>query len=289
MRALVIGGTGFIGKFVSRLLAAHGHDVSVFHRARHDLSTILPGATSIISTGPLSSSAALQTALAANPDIVVHMLAMRESEAEAAVQTFRGRIGRLAFASSGDVYRAYGRFTKFEPGPPDPVPLDPARSPLRSLLYPYRKSSTPRDALEYDYEKILVERVLLGDPLLPGVCLRLPKVYGRDNNADFATVHRFAHHPDWRWTHGYVENVAAAIVLAATHRDGGGRIYNVGEAHTPTVGERLRDLPASGMPALEGDAYDFGQDIVYDTTPIRNELGYGEPVSYEDAIRRTVG
>jgi uncharacterized protein YbjT (DUF2867 family) len=30
----------------------------------------------------------------------------------------------------------------------------------------------------------------------------------------------------WRWSRGYVENVAAAIALAATHPAAGGRTYN---------------------------------------------------------------
>jgi nucleoside-diphosphate-sugar epimerase len=286
MRALVIAGTGFIGKFVSRLLVEHGCAVSVLHRGRVDFGTVILGAASITNSEPLASPAALRAGLAANPDIVIHMLAMTERDATAAYDVFRDRIGRLVCISSGDVYRAYGRFTKLEPGPPDPVPLKAMSSPLRSVLYPYRKPETPKDSLEYDYDKVPVERTFLRE--LSATCLRLPKVYGKSNNADFATVHRFANHPSWRWTHGYVENVAAAIVLAATHPAAAGKIYNVGEEITPTVAERLRDLPASAIGPATDAPYDFAQDIVYDTTPIRTELGYVEPVSYLDGIRRTV-
>src|SRR5437899_2482037 len=46
----------------------------------------------------------------------------------------------------------------------------------------------------------------------------------------------------WRWTHGYAENVAHAIVLAATDDRAAGRIYNVGEAEAPPQIERVRHI-----------------------------------------------
>jgi hypothetical protein len=71
----------------------------------------------------------------AKPDAVLHMIAMGEDDARAAVEYFRGWTGRLVAASSGDVYRAYGRFTGIEPGPIEPMPLT-EEFPLRSVLYP---------------------------------------------------------------------------------------------------------------------------------------------------------
>jgi len=53
----------------------------------------------------------------------------------------------------------------------------------------------------------------------------------RDNN-DLATIYRYRHHPKWRWTHGYLENVAHAIALAVMDDKATGRIYNVGEQVT---------------------------------------------------------
>lgn len=106
-----------------------------------------------------------------------------------------------------------------------------------------------------------MEREILGYRDLPGVVLRLPKVYGPGNNADLATVYAFRHHSKWRWTHGYVENVAAAIVLAAIHPAASGKIYNVGESPTPAVGERLAELPASSIAADESRQYKLPQDI----------------------------
>jgi nucleoside-diphosphate-sugar epimerase len=162
-------------------------------------------------------------------------------------------------------------------------------SPLRSNLFPYRARARSPDAFEYSYEKILVERVLMSAPDLPATILRLPKVYGPGGNAGLATMYAFRNHPSWRWTHGYVENVAAAIVLAVTDPRGAGRIYNVGEAVTPTISERLAGLPPSDIPASTDASLNFAHDIAYDTTRIRAELGYAEPVSYEEGLRRTRG
>jgi len=85
-----------------------------------------------------------------------------------------------------------------------------------------------------------------------------------------------------------VENVAAAIVLAALHPAAANRVYNIGEAYTPTIAERLQTLPSSPFPRIEAEGCDFRNDIAYDTTRMREELAYAEPVSYEEGLRRTL-
>ncbi len=220
------------------------------------------------------------------PDVVIHMIAMGKIDVQAIVQAFAGKSSRLVVASSGDVYRAYGRFTGLEPGPVESGLLT-EDSPLRSVLYPYRSQSFPGKEWMREYEKILVERTILSGSELQGTVLRLPKVYGPGTNADLRTVYGSRNHPQWRWTHGYVENVAAAIVLRATHPAAGGRIYNVGEEYTPTVQEWLRELPPSPLPTEESP-FHYEYEIAYDTSRIWRELGYQEPVSYAEGLRRTL-
>jgi nucleoside-diphosphate-sugar epimerase len=287
MRILLVGGTGFIGPYVAKELEDRGHHVTLFHRGQHEsplLSSIQHFRSAEAAIPVLHFPDDL---LRAEFEIVIHMVAMGEADAHAAVRTFAGRARRLVVLSSGDVYRAYGRFSGLEPGPAERGLLT-EDSPLRSVLYPYRAQAKSQDELNYFYDKILVERHVLGQALLPATVIRLPKVYGPGGNADLATIYGYRNRSGWRWTHGYVENVAAAVVLAALHPAAANRVYNVGEAYTPTVAERLKHLPSSSAAIAEAVGFDFRNDIAYDTTRIRKELSYVEPVSYEDGLKRTL-
>ncbi len=280
MRVLVVGGTRFIGAHAARQLVEAGADVTVFHRGKSE-NPVLPTVAHIRDAAAEYPIARYPDAVArADWDVVVHMVLMGEADARAAAEPFAGRAGRLVMISSGDVYRAYGRLTGLEPGPPDPVPLT-EEAPLRCVFYPYRAQAAQLGAYAPDYEKILAERAVRSSAL-PAAILRLPKVYGPEDNGDLATIYGFASRPDWRWTHGHVDNVAHAIVLAATHPAAPGNTYNVGEEHTPTMGERLARLPP--RPARKAPPFRFEQDMVCDTGRIREELGFREIVDESEAM-----
>jgi nucleoside-diphosphate-sugar epimerase len=287
MRVLVIGGTGFIGEHIVRQLASGGHEVAVFHRGQ--TAVALPkGVREILA--PLSSMPIVEfpkQLFDFAPEVVVHTMAMGESDAKAVVGAFAGKAERLAVLSSGDVYRAYGLLTGIETGPIEEGLLSES-SPLRKVRFPYRKRAASPQSLEYWYDKILAEQAVLSSEEIRGIVLRIPKVYGPRGNADLATVYRYRHQPNWRWTHGFVENVAAAVVLAATRSILPSHVYNVGEAHTPTVAERLASMPPSALEPDLGSTMKFAQNIAYDTRRIRDELGYREIVPEEEALLRTL-
>ncbi|MGD0503877.1 MAG: NAD-dependent epimerase/dehydratase family protein [Steroidobacteraceae bacterium] len=281
MRCLIIGGTRVIGPHVVRRLHVRGWDIAVLHRGVH--RAVLPGTVRRI-TDESAGIPVLRVPLAAQrfaPDVVLHMIAMGERDAEVAMDTFAGHAARIVVLSSGDVYRAYGRFAGTEPGPVEPTPLT-ENAPLRDHLFPYRGSATSADELNYWYDKILVERAVLSRGDLPGTVLRLPKVYGPDENADLATVYGFRRQPQWRWTHGNVENVAEAITLAVVDPRAANNVFNLGEAHTPTMAERLDRLPDRQVIVADQAGRNFDQDIAYDTSKIRRELGFVEVI---DEIR----
>jgi nucleoside-diphosphate-sugar epimerase len=131
------------------------------------------------------------------------------------------------------------------------------------------------------------ERVVATARASETVVLRLPKVYGPGGNDRLDTVYGFAGQPQWRWTHGHVDNVAAAIAQAALHPSAAGDVFNVGEQETPTMGERLARLPASSdaRPAL--GAYDFSQDLHFDTSKIRRQLGHQDVIEEFSAMAAT--
>ncbi len=217
-------------------------------------------------------------------DIVIHMVAMGEADADAAARSFAGRAKRFVLVSSCDVYRAYGRLTKTEPGPQEATPLT-EEAPLRSVLYPYRGMEAQLGAYAYDYDKILAERTVQNTPGLDWTILRLPKVYGPEDNGDLSTVYGFASVPDWRGTHGHVENVAAAIVKAALHPNARNAVFNVGEEVTPTVGDRLASMPARNDEAPVPPPFDYSQHLVLANGKIRAELGYTDVVDERAAMR----
>lgn len=109
-------------------------------------------------------------------------------------------------------------------------------------------------------------------------------MYGPEDNANLATVYGFRNHRDWRWTHGYVDNVAQALVQAIVNERATGRTYNVGEKITPTVAERLAYLPPNPNAPISDQKANFEQHVAYDTSRIREELGYREEIPEEEAM-----
>ena len=309
MDICVIGATGFIGPPVVRRLAAKGHTVTALHRGETEAD--LPESVRVIH-GDRNRRPELRDALkSVSPDVVVDLLLYTEAQAQQAVGVFAGRARRLVAVSSSDVYRNYDGWRGAGDHPPDPVPLA-EDAPLRETRYPYRGDDGLDFAYAEDYDKCLVERAVKGHPELPATVLRLPAVYGPgDPNHRFASFWRRmaderpfillddaqAH---WRWTHGYVENVAAAIAQAATDERAAGQIYNVGERDTPTVAERVRKLAeivgwtGEGIELAHDDLPDHLQtpfnwryELATDTSRIREHLDYREPITKEKALEET--
>jgi nucleoside-diphosphate-sugar epimerase len=238
-------------------------------------------------------------------------------QARELIDVFRGTARRVVAISSCDVYRACGVLHGSEPGPLEPVPLT-EQSPLRTTLqtYPPDRIKMLQQVfgwLDDEYDKIPVEREILADGQLPGTVLRLPMVYGPGDRlrrlmpivkrlADGRRVILFEEKlARWRAPRSYVENVAAAIASAATNDGAAGRIYNVGEpehlselewaqrvaAVAGWTGEFVV-LPADRIPAHLLMPGNTEQHWSTDTTRIREELGYREPIAQNEAIRRTI-
>jgi nucleoside-diphosphate-sugar epimerase len=315
-RTLVIGGTVFVGPSVVRELVANGHDVAVFHRGEHE--TGLPASVRHIHGDRADIVDHRDAFRSFDPDTVVDMRSMTEADARAVVAAVRGIADRIVAVSSMDVYRAYGRLQGTEPGPPLAPPFD-EESALREKLYPYR-DHTPasigqRPAWLGEYDKILVERIVFGDAEIAGTVVRFPMIYGeRDEQRRFyslwkrmvdgrAVVLMSTKSAAFRSSRTHVDNAAHAVVLAATDGRARGRVYNVGEpdalawiewarliaSHLRWTGE-LMVAPSEQMPAHLRDSRPDTWDhhFVAETSRIRRELGYQEPIGRDEGLARAL-
>jgi nucleoside-diphosphate-sugar epimerase len=306
MKVMVIGGTGFIGPPLVRRLVALGHEVAVFHRGQTHAE--LPRGVDQILGDRNELSEHTDHFRRFKPDVVVDMIAFTETDARGLIETFRRLSRRSIVISSADVYRAYGRFINLEPGPVEPAPLVEF-APLRAALFPYRQQAKGRDDFLYTYDKLPVEKVVLGDPDLPGTVLRLPMVHGPGD--PYGRLSPYLKRMDdrrpcivldellaqWKCPRGYVENVAAAIALAVTDDRAMSRIYNVADPVAFTETEWVGTIGKSAgwrgviVTAPSGTIplpYRVEQSIDTDSGRIRRELGHTEEVVGQDALERTI-
>ncbi len=309
MKILIIGGTNFIGPFVVRHLVSMGHDVTLFHRSKTKAK--LPEKVHHI-FGERSQFDDFKSEFEKlSPDVVVDMICYTESDARILIKAFKGITQRVVTISSIDVYRAYGVVLGKESGFEE-VPLT-EDSAKRSSLYPFK--DMPQRALNTpaDYEKIMVERVIMSNSDLPGTIVRLPMVYGENDplNRLFPYLKRMDDSRDaivlldsiakWRGSYGYVENIGYAIALAVTNQRAKNRIYHVAEPETLSEEERITKIGEivgwkGKVVSLSKDKFPSGwnlplnaeQNWFVDSTRIRQELGYKEIVPIEEALKRTI-
>lgn len=312
MRVLLIGGNGFIGRFVAASLHSQGHSTAIFHRGN---TGVPAGATEILGDrNELHASAHALKSFRA--DVVIDFVISSGAQAEELMNVLHGFTGRVIMLSSIDVYRAIGIANGTEDGPLQDLPLTEESELRRKRPYSPDSMEMLRKIFSWatdDYDKIPAERAVMNDSELPGTVLRLPMIYGPDD-----PLHRF--YPivkrisdgrrhlvfadtlaAWRSPRGYVENVAAAISLAVTDDRAAGRIYNVCEEPAFSELEWARKiatekqwdgefvvLPVERTPPHLLRPGNAAQHWTASSARIRHELGYGEPIAVDEAIRRTI-
>ncbi len=315
MRVMAIGATGFIGRHVIVQLVEAGHDVAVLHRGSVPLFAS-DGVTEIL--GERSNLTGLRSEFRKwSPDVVVDMILSSARQAHETLEAFHGIAGRVVAISSGDAYRAMAVLHRLDKGPIQPVPLHEA-SALRTATKPYSAEALAGARLVFpwindEYDKVQVEEAIASDPELPATILRLPMVYGPgdllhrlysvvkrmlDGRPAILQEQTFA---QWVPCRGYVENVAHAIVLAATTKSAAGRIFNIAEPEQDTEAQwtarigaildwtgRVIALPRDAMPKHLLTPHNFEQHLFMDSSQIRAELGYTERVPVGEALRRTI-
>lgn len=315
MMIAVIGATGFLGTAVVGRALADGHEVLAVSRGIE--ATRLPDSARFLAADRMDS-AAVATLLkehAVTSVIDIFTLSLRNTTP---VIDAAGAVGaRYVLVSSTDVYSNYGGLLKKEQPPvrPDPATED---SPLRTIRYPYRGNSRrPQgvaDDLFEDYDKIPIEDAVRADGRFESVVVRLPMIFGpHDKQHRFAWAIRNAEAgkpfaideraAGWLNSYGYIDDMAEALVLAATHPDAAGKSYNVAQPKDKTVREWAETIlgvmgtetdivtmppEQRGIMADRAEAMDLRYPLTLDSSKIRRELGYTETISEREALERTI-
>ena len=299
MRVLIIGGTGITGPYTTDRLVRAGHEVAVFNRGQS--TGQIPKSVLRLTGDKTRLQNYRQDLLGFRPDAVVHMAAFRRDETREFLSIFEGQTDRIVCISSIDVYAAYARLKRTEPGPLQEVPIR-EDADLRATIEPQG----------LDYDKLGVEDELSSGSLTPTTILRFPGVYGprdglrrlypylrrMDDGRSFMLVDENV--AGFRFSKAYSENVAQAVFLAVVSEEAG-RVYNVAEPEALKEADwiqligRLAGwqgeivlLPPDEMPGDHPEEDDVSQDWVVDSCRIREELGFEEVVPLEEGLARTI-
>ncbi len=317
MKILLIGGTGFIGQFVVERLLQTGHKVTVLHRSARIAPALGDGVRHIL--GDANRLSVLRPQLRElAPDVIVNFILSSGRQTEEMVRGLVGITARVIVLSSMDVYRACGVLHETESDALQELPLTEESELRTQPAYTRQQMEMGKRLFAWmddDYEKIAVERVVLSNPNLSATVLRLPMIYGPGDHLRFHRLYpvikriqdgrkRILFEEDaarWRASKGYVENVADAIVRAATSDAASRRIYNVAEEETLTELEWAKliakemdwhgefvVLPTERTPAHLRNPGNLKQHWVASSKRLRQELRYQERITRTEAVRNTV-
>lgn len=297
MKLLMFGGTKFIGRAVVERALELGHEVAVFHRGE----TEPEGMPEILHIHGDNTDVGdhINAIKAFGPDAVIDTTQFDTPRTQAAVDALTGLVDRYVLTSSMDVYMAYGRLHRTEPGRYQPVPIS-EEGELRTL---------PGFGLTEDTDNLHIERVGLGQDKLPVTVARLPAVFGpRDYQRRIGNVidrlresktesRIYPTYANFRWTWGYVENIADMLIECAMDRRPGNRVYNLGYPGGVTFVE-LREAVGKAIgwtgeilvteEGTEEPEQDFTQHWIADTSKFRNDFGYSERISIKEALKLTI-
>lgn len=293
-RAVLIGGTGMIGRAAARALAADGWDVVAISRS----GTLPEGLAELgvqSAVADRADDAQLREALGAGADVVLDTVAFTR-EHGGQLNGLAGLAGSLIVISSASVYADDdGRALDGEGEPPNmPVPI------LET-----QRTADPGDAT-YSTRKAELEQTLLAGPL-PATLLRACAIHGPGAKlprelffVKRAVDGRRRVALSWmgesRFHTTSVANLAELIRLAAAKP--GDRALNAGDPDPPTTLEICRAIGNALEHEFEpvllpGDAYDNpwgapdSQPFVVSMAAAEEELGYRPVTTYPEAVRET--
>lgn len=315
MKILIIGGTGFLGPRVLQSLLQQGHEVAVFHRGQTPVD--LPDSVRMIKGERSHLTLAKPEFLSFGPDVVLDLINSSQGQAQQLMEVCKGVTSRVVTISSCDVYQAFDVFLGRSQDALQPVPLKETAA-LRHQLFLFKDMNAQQlpSWVDHFYEKIHAEEVVLNDPEIKGSILRLPMVYGPGDvqrrfdsivqelktNKEIVLDEETA---QWQGCWGFVDNIVEAIRLVVTHPKAVGEIYHVADAANLTSIDIVRRLgeaanwqgeirvtkekhPRTNLrKVFHVETINPAQYLCLDSSKIRQELGFQEPVSEKAAFKAT--
>ncbi|MFP8871627.1 MAG: NAD-dependent epimerase/dehydratase family protein [Myxococcota bacterium] len=303
--ALVIGGAGATGLVIVRQLLKRDYQVTILHTGNHKPD--LPEEVAHIHASPYKRDALEDALEGKHYDLIVATYGMLKHVTKAVV----GKTARfISVGGLAPIYKGWGDMIARNPWETmEPTPLSlPEDHALASDETESQFSMAVRGM-----EGLVMQGHAAGD--FNGTHFRYPLVYGPSNicPAEWGVVRRVR---DQRRTlimpgggltiiaRGYAENIAHAIMLAVEQpENSGGQIYNIRDDRLQYNHEwvaqlcsalghefELIDIPFHLLP--EGFRASPPQ-LLYrhhwhpSIDKIKEQLGYRDVVSFEDAVERT--
>jgi nucleoside-diphosphate-sugar epimerase len=294
-RAVLVGGTGMIGRAVARSLAADGWEVVVVSR-----SGALPDGLAELGAQAISAdrenTEQLRAALGAGADVVVDTVAYTREHGEQ-LNGLAGLAGSLVVISSASVYADDDGRTLDEANDEGDFPRMPVPIPET------QRTAEPGDAT-YSTRKAELEQTLLEGPL-PATLVRACAIHGPGAKLprELFFVKRaldgrrrvaLAWKGESRFHTTSVANLAELIRLAAAKP--ASRVLNAGDPDPPTtleiceaIGTALDHefepvlLPADAF----GNPWAVPRPFVVAMEAAQEELGYRPVTTYPEAVQET--
>ncbi len=292
-RAVLIGGTGLIGRAAARALAEDGWDVVAVSR-----SGTLPDGLAELGVESIAADRAddtqLRAALGSGANVVYDSVAMNREHGEQ-LNRLDGLVGSLIVISTGSVYADdAGRALDGEGGEPPVLPV-----PIPET----QRTAEPGDAT-YSTQKAELEQTLLEGPL-PATLVRACAIHGpgAKNPRELFFVKRavdgrrrvaLAWRGESRFHTTSVANLAELIRLAAFQP--GDRVLNCGDPDPPTTLEICETiggvLDHEFEPVLLADGafanpWAVPHPFVVSMEAAELELGYRPVTTYPEAVKET--
>ena len=167
-RAFVLGGTGFVGRHVSRRLAHSDWDVTVGSRGETDIPSEVKNLRHV--TVDRSMDDSLAAVVANGFDVLVDVIPYEPSDAQQIID-LRDRVGGVIAISTTSVYADDAGHTMDEAKDEETAPRMPV-----PILETQRR--TEAGCTTYSTKKVAIEDILLNQNDIPATVIRPCAIYG---------------------------------------------------------------------------------------------------------------